>query len=208
MNSSSNRQIVAAFFDNTRDAENAIQELRDHGFTSSEIGTSLQSEREGDIFSEAGAGPAEIHPQLTRHDHRSFWQKMKDFFSGERGDYGTRASERTQVTDNEFGAIRTSGYNIPERFHTRLASGAIYVTVESSREGEAEDILANNHGNVDHEFASGIGEDVAETPLRPESNAAQTAGSPAGWRIQLLSEVLRIEERAGKDVTGKDRKVA
>jgi len=204
--SSFNGQLVAAFFNNTNDAENAIQELRDHGFTSSQIGTSLESENDISRFSEAGgmepvAGEREHHYE----GHRSFWQKMKDFFSGESDDFGTRAEERTQVTDGGFGAIRARGYNIPERFHTSLASGGAYVTVESDRAAEAEEVLAHHHGHVDREFASGIREGIAGTSLGtsgPQKVSAEgTAANvgrdrefTGGRRIQLLSEVLRIDK--------------
>jgi hypothetical protein len=205
MTSSSYRPLVAAFFNNTSDAENAIHELRDRGFTSSQIGTSLESENETalepenemGLFSEAGAGPAEIiHQQGGQRDRRSFWEKMKDFFSGESEDFGTRANERKQVTDNAFGAIRVEGYNIPERFHSHLASGA-YVTVESSRVAEAEEILARNHGVLDHDFAIGIRETIAD----PNS---------AIRRIQILSAVLRVDRtrKAETDTKRNDRKIA
>ncbi|HVP63695.1 MAG TPA: hypothetical protein VMT82_02295 [candidate division Zixibacteria bacterium] len=193
MTTSSNRPLVAAFFSNTIDAENAIKELRDRGFTSSQIGTSLEPVDEMGIFSEAGAGPAEILRKPTEHKgHRSFWEKVRDFFSAESDDFGTRAHERTQVTDNEFGAIRFEGYNIPERFHSRLESGT-YVIVESSRMAEAEDILSHNHGELDRDFATGIRENAAV----PEAGIR---------RIQIISVVLRGS--TGKGAKGDDRKVA
>jgi hypothetical protein len=194
MNSSSNRPLVAAFFKNTNDAENAIQELHDRGFTASQIGTSLESENEIGLFSEAGAGPAEIIRKPSEHKgHRSFWEKVRDFFSADSDDYGTRMQERTQVTDGGFGAIRVEGYNIPERFHSRLASGS-YITVESTRVAEAEEILTHNHGELDRDFAVGL----------RESPAMRNAEI---HRIQILSMVLRTDRgrTAGKH---DDRRIA
>ncbi|HEX8924409.1 MAG TPA: YsnF/AvaK domain-containing protein [Terriglobales bacterium] len=199
---SSNRQLVAAFFTKFSDAENAIRELRDRGFTSNQIGTSIEHS-DIDRFSEAGGTDlGETKRAYNYDDNRSFWEKMKDFFSGESDDYGTRTNERTQVTDNEFGAIRTSGYNIPERFHTRLASGGAYVTVQSSRVPEAEEILVHNHGQVDREFETGIREGVAgtspvttaKTGVTGTENVGRDRNVVGGRRIQLLSEVLRIDK--------------
>jgi len=214
--SASNWLLVAAFFEDVKEAEDTIQELHDHGFKSIQIGTSLESENDISRFSDdVGTEPVAPERKNASEENRSFWQKMKDFFSGESDDFGTRAEERTQVTDGGYGAIRARGYNIPESFNTRLASGGAYVTVESDRPAEAEEVFGHHHGQLDREFASCICEGIAGTSLgtsgQPVGNDRELTG---GRRIQLLSEVLRSEglkvenESKKRDIAGKDRKIA
>ncbi len=70
-NSTENR--VVAFFKNRDDAYRALSELRDAGFDNNAIGLA--------VGPEAGGGAS----STTNRDDISFWQKVKDFFSGDTG---------------------------------------------------------------------------------------------------------------------------
>jgi uncharacterized protein (TIGR02271 family) len=140
---------IAAFFDSPAQAEDALRDLRDAGFRADQIGCTF-----------GGADMRDI--ESMDQDHRSLWQKIKDFFDAD--DY------------REGDAI---SYAIPERFHSRFRKGTCLVTVftEDRIEG-AEQILSRHGASIERDFA------LEEA----------RSGDIEGRRIQLLSEVLRINK--------------
>jgi len=85
---------VIAFFRDKDDAYSAINQLRDAGFTSSEIGLMAGSEYES-------TGTTASTTRSSK-DHDSFWQKVKDFFTGEHDedyDYRETSSDLNWTDD-------------------------------------------------------------------------------------------------------------
>jgi uncharacterized protein (TIGR02271 family) len=101
---------------------------------------------------------------------RTFWQEIGDFFKG---------------TGGQEERIGISSYSIPDAYRNRLTEDSCLITVSAEdRMAEAEDILIRDGGEIDREFV----------PL-----AASQEATEGQQRIQLLSEVLRVEkERVSK----------
>jgi len=175
MNAVSDRQVIAAFFRNDSQAENAIADLHRAGFRSDQIGCSC------DDVAESGAQlSTEGTPQ-----HRSFWQKVEGFFTGEEG-YEDRDTGAGDGRYNEGVAVGPT-LSIPNRYNERLSAGGSIVTVhDSARIAEAEQILTRNGGEIDREFYGSMTGRSAS-----EAGAERVAGER---RIQLLSERLRVNK--------------
>jgi len=218
MSKASQSYMVAAYFEKEPDAENALRELQAAGFRSNQIGTSF-----GDLDPEDGEdnrGPSKrtltsdayspnSATETAAARHESFWDKVKDFFSGETADSDINDNSivdraHQNITDRGW---RSSGIRVPISYHTRLNEGGGLVTVHSSdRVDEAEKILARNNGQVDRDFndeALGTyeleGGDWAGTPgmavseTMPNDNAA--AGMGTGTRADINGGVPAPEER-------------
>lgn len=183
MANTSNENLIVAYFPNHADAENAIEDLQDAGFRSDQIGSSYE-DYEMD---------AEGTDDSRHTDHRSFWQKVRDFFSGESED------NREQRTGEES-SWYDRGYTVPEQYRDRLSAGGGLISVRTdSRITEAEEILTSNNGQIDREFAT-------EWRQQPTGTQAQGTGMESSMqtegagtqkesrRIQLLSEVLRVQK--------------
>ena len=169
---------VIAFFRNKEDAYSAINQLRDAGFTTSEIGLMAGSKYESTgTTTSTRAGK----------DHDSFWQKVKDFFTGEHDeDYDYRDTSSGMDWSNDRADYYYQGIN----------SGGALVSVTGRRMDEARGILQNAGGDLRES-----GFDVA--------GSSRTSTSVEGdRRIQLRGEILRTykdrvqrgEVRLRKDV--------
>jgi uncharacterized protein (TIGR02271 family) len=156
-------RLIAAYFQNYADAENAMRDLQKAGFRSDQIGSSYED------YESTSTGVGSAAAETT--DHRSFWDKVRDFFSGEPEHH----PGQTQDTGS------SGSWAIPDRYRDQLNHGGGLITVRTGdRFNEAEAILTRNHGQIDRDFASAW-----------ESNAAAETGQR---RIQLLSEVLRVHK--------------
>lgn len=173
---------VVAFFKDKNDAYSAIEKLQDAGFTSSEIGLMAGSEYAGTTTGRTGRD-------------ESFWQKVKDFFTGDSHDenYDYRAA--------------SSGMNWTDEranyYYEGITAGGALVSVAGprSRSDEVRRILEQAGGDL-------------------RENGFTTTGLGAGdrqadRRIQLRGEVLRTykdrvqrgEVRLRKDVITENRSV-
>jgi uncharacterized protein (TIGR02271 family) len=176
---------VIAFFKNKNDAYSAINQLRDAGFTSSEIGLMAGSDYES----------TEATGSTTRgKDHDSFWQKVKDFFTGDHDedyDYRDTSSDLNWADDRA------------DYYYQGINAGGALVSVTGARREEARRILQNAGGD-----------------LRESGFDTIAAGSRAGdvegeRRIQLRGEILRTykdrvqrgEVRLRKDVITEKKNV-
>jgi uncharacterized protein (TIGR02271 family) len=176
---------VIAFFKNKNDAYSAINQLRDAGFTSSEIGLMAGSDYES----------TEATGSTTRgKDHDSFWQKVKDFFTGDHDedyDYRDTSSDMNWADDRA------------DYYYQGINAGGALVSVTGARREEARRILQNAGGD-----------------LRESGFDTIAAGSRAGdvegeRRIQLRGEILRTykdrvqrgEVRLRKDVITEKKNV-
>lgn len=161
------RGSVVAIFENVSDAENALRELRDDGFSADRLGC------------------ATGRRQTNAEHHQSFWQKVEGFFSGDEGyeDRNTGSNDGTR----EEGQVVDRTLTLPNRYDEQLESGCTMVAVYGSdRLDKAEQILIANRGKVENnfeqyqsEFAGASGRDVNDVE---------------GGRIQLLSERLQVNK--------------
>jgi uncharacterized protein (TIGR02271 family) len=155
---SAGRRIIA-FFLKRDDAYRAVSELKDAGFTSDEIGVMARSDHHTDTVSGS----------IDRD--RSFWDKLKDFFSGESSD------------DVDYGDS-ASGMNWEERradyYYRGIGRGGALVSVTGRRIEEARRILQNAGG------------DLRESGFEDAAPGSPRAGErEQDYRIQLRGEVLR-----------------
>lgn len=176
---------VIAFFRNKNDAYSAINQLRDAGFTSSEIGLIAGSEYE----STGSAG------STTRgKDHDSFWQKVKDFFTGEHDedyDYRETSSDMNWTDDRA------------DYYYQGINAGGALVSVTGTRREEARRILQNAGG------------DLRESGFDKLASTRASGDVEGDRRIQLRGEILRTykdrvqrgEVRLRKDVITEKKNV-
>ncbi|MBV8631672.1 MAG: YsnF/AvaK domain-containing protein [Silvibacterium sp.] len=202
MATTSTENIIMAYFRNDSDAENAIRDLQSAGFRSDQIGSSYDDSDLNDDYpagTETYGRDTETRAAAGEHDHRSFWEKVKDFFSGESDSgYETRETGKTTTWDS-------AGMNIPARYYDRMNQGGGLISVRAEgREAEAEQILIRNHGEIDRESASGWQQQsgaAAYSEVDTPANSAGTRPDVSGVdqrtperRIQLISEVLRVNK--------------
>jgi uncharacterized protein (TIGR02271 family) len=170
------RGSVVAIFENVNDAENAIRELRQDGFSANRLGCAT-GDRNFD--------PNQVTPESrteNRHQagdtHRSFWQKVENFFSGDEG-YENRDTGSGDGSRQE-GNVVDRTLTVPSSYNDRLSSGCTMVAVYGSdRLERAEQILLANDGEIQRNF----------------EESQRGAGNQTGGRtIQLLSEVIRVNK--------------
>jgi uncharacterized protein (TIGR02271 family) len=162
--------LVVASFSSHSDAENAVRDLQTAGFRSDQIGSSYD-----DYDTEATGTESSTR---TAPDERSFWEKMRDFFSGEEHEHTSSASVQSDWS---------SGLTVPHRYQELIGRGGDLITVQTDdRMAEAQQILTSNHGQLEREFANTYKE-------QPTSGQDVASGS-SERRIQLISEVLRVRK--------------
>lgn len=194
MNTNYGREVIAAHFSNPESASEAIRQLRAANFRSDQIGTSF----EGGI-SEGRSYDVSSYGKDYETHHRSFMEKMKEFFTGEESH-----EHRDTGSGDEAGTRVGRTLTIPDRYNDRLASGGTIVTVQASdRIDEAERILSGCGGEIDREFVSGdfnssgdLNPEYSNNNVRADIGGVNTAGirQNEGRRINLLSEVLRVNK--------------
>ena len=174
---------VIAFFQRKEDAYSAINQLRDAGFTTSEIGLMA-----GSNYESTGT------TTTPEEDHDSFWQKIKDFFTGERDeDYNYRDTSSGMNWSDDRADYYYQGIN---------AGGAL-VSVTGDRLDEARRILQSAGG------------DLRESDFDITGSSRTSTSVEGERRIQLRGEILRTykdrvqrgEVRLRKDVITETKKV-
>lgn len=161
---------IAAYFDDSNDAREAVEALHDAGFSSAHIGV---AHRGHSSFSstESSTGSATESSIGTRGENKhefSTWDKVKHWFSGEEpepyADERTRGDLAThEITDPDAGSGYASSdlhgsfrsLDIPEE-HSRYFShrlgrdenGAVVTVNAGTRRAEAEDILTQYGGDL------------------------------------------------------------
>jgi len=120
---------VVAFFSRREDAYRALSDLKQAGFNSDQIGLAVGHE-----------GETSGNATSTREYDSSFWQKVKDFFSGEdhheHTDFGEVASPMGW-TDDRY-----------EYYQRGISTGGAVVTVTGDRMSEARTILQRDGGDL------------------------------------------------------------
>jgi uncharacterized protein (TIGR02271 family) len=164
-NLSASGQRVIAFFSNTDDAYRAVAQLKDAGFTSEEIGVISRSDRET-------AGTSSTTSSATRDE--SFWDKLKNFFSGD-------DSDNEDVEYREASRGMNWDQDRADYYYSGIGRGGALVSVSGPRSEEARRILQSAGG------------DLRESGFERTASTGRT-GTSAGeqdYRIQLRGEVLR-----------------
>ncbi|MFL6443816.1 MAG: YsnF/AvaK domain-containing protein [Candidatus Sulfotelmatobacter sp.] len=181
---------VVAFFSRREDAYRALSDLKQAGFNSDQIGLAVG--HEGEISGNATS---------TREYDSSFWQKVKDFFSGEdhheHTDFGEVASPMGW-TDDRY-----------EYYQRGISTGGAVVTVTGDRISEARTILQRDGADLRQ---SGFESDSSARSMRAASGVSGTQGDR---RIQLRGEMLRThkervqrgEARLRKDVVTENQNI-
>ena len=171
---------VVAFFSDRNAAYHALSRLKEAGFSNDRIGLAV--------------GSGQKTTEEKEYDS-SFWQKVKDFFTGEDHHDDTSfhdVSNPMGWTDDRY-----------KYYERGIASGGAVVTVTGERLNEARDILQRNGG------------DLRESGFQTSNSAAGTTGVQAEQRIQLRGEMLRTykervqrgEVRLRKDVVTENQTV-
>jgi uncharacterized protein (TIGR02271 family) len=204
---------IVGYFDNFSDAQDAVDNLKDAGFTASQIGFARRSYNDAESH---GAGRTATAKAGAAGE--SVWDKVKNFFEGgsvepyadekSRGDFANREVSETgsgyaqsganndsyEYGDDDF-RESLSGLSVPEQqsryFSQRFGSsesGAVVTVTAPGREEEAERILEKAGADLGNNAANYDYSSNAGAGARGETGAA-------GLRnIQLLGEVLRVHK--------------
>ena len=137
--------------------------------------------------------------------HESFWDKVKDFFSGETtdsdiNDHTTTDRQYAHVSDRGYTGGWNGGVMIPSRYRDRIQQGGGLVTVHASdRADEAEQILKRNQGEIDQEFSSGYGQEGYGSNYGNE----QSAGSGSVYNSSSTTDTaVGMGQGTRADITG------
>jgi hypothetical protein len=202
----SNERVVA-FFRVQQDAFRAISELKEAGFTSSEIG--LMSKGTGTPTEDVKATTADAG--IERHNlggddvdgehSESMWEKLKHFFGGDSSeDADYRESAAGMHWDERRG----------DRYYRGLEEGGAVVTVAGRRAEEAREILQDAGAELQEQEAEfevveqnlsdrgdgldSVGNDIEEIDdegLDAEDVDREAARRDRDYRIQLHGEAFR-----------------
>ena len=173
---------VIAFFQNKNDAYRAIHQLREAGFSPAETGLMAGDESGTTTGSRQAAG-----------EHESFWDKLKNFFTGESHD---EVDYRDTSSGMDWDQRRADYY------YRGISSGGALVSVTGTRVEEARRILKDAGG------------DLRESGFEETNTPEMSAGNDMR-RIQLRGEMLRTykervqrgEVRLRKDVVTENQTV-
>jgi uncharacterized protein (TIGR02271 family) len=217
--------VIVALFDDAKDAHVAVTQLRDSGFSPSQIGAAFRGDSIG-RYSDRDAAAATPAGTVKR-DGESWWEKVKDAFHPDDRkvearrevaadpdldvDPYTRNDYEYDFEDRDFeGSL--AGAGIPSdraAYLTRnLRSGGAIVTVrDPDRAAEAEQILAANHGKVRYEDA---GDAVATgyhgTEYRGTDVAAASSIDAADSTGQEVTDTGYVDRRPdGSSTAAVDR---
>lgn len=169
-NTSTNR--VVAFFDNRDKAYHAMSRLKDAGIPPENIGFAAG----GDYDRTSGTRDVE-----TGSRDESFWQKVKNFFSGD--DRDEQSNFRDATSDWGWDEERY-GY-----YQQGISAGGALVTVTGNRADEARRILQEEGGDL-RERGFGT-RTMSEAGTGGAGLRTSRAGVEDERRIQLRGEILR-----------------
>jgi uncharacterized protein (TIGR02271 family) len=164
-------QNIVAFFEDHADAARAISDLKDAGIRSHQIGLSA-ADQFGSDASVSGS-------RDSRTGEKSLWDKISEFFSGSDADDINDSRRNYTISDQSW-----------NNYSDRIEEGGVLVTVyDADNASEIESVLERHGGNIDR--------DVEFEPMERTGYAASSRedlGSEGPRRIQLLSEVLRVNK--------------
>jgi uncharacterized protein (TIGR02271 family) len=195
-------QVIVGLFNDASDAHQAVTQLKERGFSSSQIGAAFRDDRNR-TYPDRGIGVARSTTGTVKRDAENWWEKVKDAFRSEDDKVETRreaAARSTVGTDpyagDEYeydfaekdfeGSLAQTG--IPADRASYLtrnlrAGGAIVTVRDADRSAEAEEIITANHGKVRYEDAGGanaVGNDYPDAAIADADEAAIDAADSTG----------------------------
>jgi hypothetical protein len=205
INLENSNERVVAFFRVKQDAFRAISELKEAGFTSTEIGLMSKGKPYAgeDINPTTAYAPLEqenVGDHLDGDHSESVWEKLKHFFGGESSE---DADYRDSAAGMRWDEVRG------DRYYRGLEEGGAVVTVTGPRVLEAREILQDAGADLhqqEEEFAGGgvfpdqeegldvVGseiEEIDEEGLDDEVDP-ERARRDRDYRIQLHGEAFRL----------------
>jgi len=162
-------QRVIAFFPDRKDAYTAMEQLKAEGFSSDEIG--FMSRNEGENYNNTSS--------QSQHDE-SFWDKLKNFFSGDASSGETSNDENVDYRDSAQAFDWDE--NRADYYYRGMGSGGALVSVTGPRSQEARAILERAGGDL-----RDSGFDAAQSTR----GQAREQNNEDDYRFQLRGEVLR-----------------
>jgi len=198
--STSANPTIVGFFPNTRDAYQAISELKQAGFNSDQIGIALRGDSGYDASASGGStNISQSSSDYQGGDNRSFWQEVKDFFSG--SDEHDSGEFRSSLSGMDLDDDRVNYYQ------SGIQNGGALVSVraDNGRDIEARRILERNNA------------DLRETGFTPPTAGSNQNAMRADqdYRVQLRGEMMqahkervsRGEVRLRKDVVTEQQSI-
>lgn len=198
--STSANPTIVGFFPNTRDAYQAISELKQAGFTSDQIGIALRGDSGYDATASGqSTNISQSSADYQGDDNRSFWQEVKDFFSG--SDERESGEFRSSLSGMDLDDDRANYYQ------SGIQNGGALVSVRADRgrDIEARRILEKNSA------------DLRETGFTPPTSGSGNNAKRADqdYRVQLRGEMMqahkervsRGEVRLRKDVVTEQQSI-
>lgn len=192
----SNERVVA-FFRVQQDAFRAISELKEAGFTSSEIG--LMSKGKGsaiddDVKSTTADAGIEHHnlgsDRVDGEPSESMWEKLKHFFGGDSSeDADYRESAAGMRWDERRG----------DRYYRGLEQGGAIVTVAGPRVEEAREIFQDAGAELQEQEEQF---EVVEPTFSDRSEGLDSVGSDIE---EIDGESLDAEEDVDPEAARRDR---
>jgi len=171
-NTGTSTNRVVAFFNDRDKAYQAMSELKQAGIAPDRIGLAVGQDYEASGQQTSSSGGNDT----------SFWQKVKDFFSGE-----------DHHDESDFGdATGSMGWDEGRSGYYRqgISAGGAVVTVSGDRIDEARTILQRNGGDLrESGFEQGNTIAGSESGTRGQSTGEWSAEGER--RIQLRGEMLR-----------------
>src|SRR4051812_408416 len=194
--------MVVAFFNNEKDAYAAVSELREAGFTSDQIGLATRDSSNAEMTTTDVTNSVSSE-QGGEHD-RSFWQNVKDFFTGE--EHSDSGEFRQSLGGMNFNEDRSDYY------YRGIGQGGALVSVRagSGRQEEARRILQSSGGDLRD---SGFERQERMASSNERGNVRNIADQD--YRVQLRGEMLqahkervnRGEVRLRKEVVSENRSI-
>lgn len=210
----SNDNTVFGYFSSETQAEAAVRELREAGFTRNEI--SIAGRPDSDSYSDSSTSSAGSTASNAAHKAghaaEGFWDRVKGFFEGDdvepyadertRGEMATReVTTEDDVYDYDpqdlhqsWGSDRAGYFN---QQYSRTGQGIIVSVSAGDRREEAESILQSNgadlgsNATADTSAYAGASND-AYADTSTDAYAGETNDVEGTRRIRLYGEVLRV----------------
>jgi len=165
---------VAGYFPSRTQAESAISELKDEGFTRDSIGLAIKSRDFETTEQNRTAAGKRAEP--------STWERIKDFFGGEQSDEPRSSTYRGEDMDTALSglSINDEQARYLRYLFDSTTEGAIVTVSADGREDEAREILDRNGGDVGRSASSyNYDQPLGERNLEQQN-------------VRLYGEVLRV----------------
>jgi uncharacterized protein (TIGR02271 family) len=198
---------VIAFFPQRAKAYEAIGELRLAGFTHNEIGfvslddSSDSSSEQSGISSgnsSVSGGTSSAATSESGSRDRSFWQEVKDFFSGDSHDNDDREASNYYSSDADDFSSYSSDLNLSSDrsnyYSSGINRGGALVTVTGPRSQEARVILERHGGDLRESGFENVQSDVRNDLQSSRLTGSDNAANAEQRRIQLRGELLQVQK--------------